>query len=131
MKSAFIKAFAELEVPQAVYEALCLKIATLERRAARVHAVIFGLLSLVSLAALVPALQYAGDQFYASGFYEYFRLMFSDSAFVLTYWREFGLMLFDSLPSLAILILFPIAALLLWSLKRVAQTARTAFAQAS
>lgn len=120
--------FAELQAPESLYRAVHMRISALERRAARIRMTIFGILSLVSLAALVPALQYTAEQFYVSGFYDYTKLIFSDSSLVVTYWREFGLSLVDSLPSLALLLLIPIVALLIWSLKRTAQTARTAFA---
>ena len=122
------KVFAELKVPEALYRAVHMRISALERRSARVRAALFGFLSIVSLAALVPAVQYAAQQFYVSGFYDYATLMFSDSSLVVTYWREFGLSLMESLPSLALLLLIPIVAMLLWSLKRTVQTARIAFA---
>jgi hypothetical protein len=124
----FKKAFAEVKAPEFLYRAVLLRISALERRTARMHTALFSVLSIVFLVASVPALQYAGQQFYASGFYDYLALLFSDSSLVLTYWREFGLSLMESLPSLALLLLIPIVAMLLWSLKRTAQTARIAFA---
>lgn len=127
-RNALYTSLAELKAPEALYTVICTRISLLERRTARVRVVLFGVLSVVSLAALIPALQYAGQQFYASGFYDYATLLFSDSSLALTYWREFGLSLTESIPSLALLLLIPIVALLLWSLKRTAQTARTAFA---
>lgn len=128
MKEHLHTILAQLKAPESLYEAVRVRITALERRSARVRSALFGALSLVSLAALVPALQYAGQQFYASGFYDYFTLLFSDSSLALAYWRELGLSLLESLPSLALLLLIPIVAMLLWSLKRAAQTARTAFA---
>lgn len=122
------KAFAEVPAPRRLYEAVLVRIAALERRAARTRALLFGALSVLSLVALVPTLQYAGEQFYASGFYDYASLLFSDTSLALTYWREFALSLLESLPSLALLLLIPIVVVLLWSLTRAAQTARVAFA---
>lgn len=121
------RALAPIEPPQGLYAAIMMRIELARRRAAQMRTALFGLLALVSTAALVQVVQYAAGQFYASGFYDYLTLILSDHTLVLTYWREFGLSLIESLPSVAILLLLPITAALLWSLVRLVKNARTGF----
>lgn len=116
-----------LEPKVGLYHLIIMRIALAKQRGARVRTALFGALALLSGAALVPALQYTAEQFYASGFYDYLTLIFSDRGFVLAYWRQFGLSLFESLPSLALLLLLPIVLALGYSLYRVVQTGRVAF----
>ena len=110
-----------------LYAAILERVAYAERRMARIRTALFGALAILSAVALLPALQYAGEQFYASGFYDYLTLIFSDHDFVLTYWRPFSLSLVEALPSLALLLLVPITFALVYSLRRVVQTGRVAF----
>ena len=118
---------AATELPQGLYAAIMARIDTAKRRAAQIRAGLFGIVALASGAALVPALQYTANQLYASGFEDYLSLMLSDQGSVLTYWREFGLSLVESLPSLALLVLLPIAAALVWSVVRLVKNVRTGF----
>ena len=116
-----------VEPPQGLYGAIMARVDLAKRRAAKMRAGLFGVVALVSAGALVPALQYTANQLYASGFNDYLSLMLSDHTLVLTYWREFGLSLIESLPSLALLLLLPIAVALVWSLVRLVRNARTGF----
>jgi hypothetical protein len=116
-----------VEPPQGLYAAIMARIEAAARRSAKIRAGLFGLVVVASGAALVPVMQYTASQFYASGFYDYLSLILSDHSLVLTYWREFGLSLIESLPSIAILLMLPISAALLWSLVRLVKNARAGF----
>lgn len=127
-KEAGLYKYLHTEEPKAgLYQAILERIAYARQRSARVRTALFGALALLSCVALVPAVQYAAEQFYASGFYDYLTLIASDRGFVLMYWRQFSLSLIESLPSLALLVLLPIAFALVYSLRRVVQTSRIAF----
>ena len=124
------RTLATIEPPQGLYAAVLARIDLAKRRAAQMRAGLFGFVALVSGALLVPALEYTSSQLYASGFYEYLSLLSSDHSLVLTYWREFGLSLIESLPSLALLLLLPTVVALVWSLARLVKNVRTGFAYA-
>jgi len=113
-------------VPQGLYEAVLAKVAAARIRAARIRAGAFGLIATISAIALVPVIEYTADQLYKSGFYDYVSLVLSDRADVVLYWREFGLSLLESLPSVALLTLLPIAVAFLWSLSRLIKNIKTA-----
>lgn len=119
--------FMAVEPGAGLYRAIVERIALARKRGARVRAALFTLLALVCTAALVPSFQYAAEQFYASGFYDYLGLIISDRGFVLMYWKQFALLLIESLPSIALLLILPLAFALAYSLRRVVQTSRVAF----
>lgn len=118
---------AEVPPPRGLYEAILARIDAAKRASARVRAGLFGAVAVLSGLALVPAVQYAFAQFYASGFYDYASLLLSDRSLALTYWRELSLTLLESLPALALLLVIPLFAALVWSLLRTVQTARIAY----
>ncbi len=116
-----------VDAPAGLYAAVMLRIATARRRAAQLHALLFGLCTVLFAALLIPVLHYTTEQLYASGFYEYLSFIASDRSLAFTYWREFSLSLIESLPSIALLLLLPIVAALLWSLSRLVRNVRSAF----
>lgn len=121
------RTLSTVEPPKGLYEAVMARIDTARRRAAQMRAGLFGMVALLSGALLVPALEYTMSQLYASGFYDYLSLILSDHSLVLTYWREFGLSLIESLPSLALLLLLPTIVALVWSLARLIKNVRSGF----
>jgi len=112
--------------PQGLYEAVLAKVAVARIRAARIRAGVFAVITLVCISALVPVIEYTADQLYKSGFYDYTSLILSDRADFVLYWREFSLSIVESLPSVALLVLLPLAVALLWSLSRLIKNIRTA-----
>jgi hypothetical protein len=114
-------------VPEGLYEATLARVAEARIRLARIRAGLSACIALASFAVLVPVVQYTAEQLYASGFYDYASLFMSDRGLVFTYWREFGLSLVESLPSVALLVLIPIAVALLWSVSRLIKNVRTGF----
>jgi hypothetical protein len=96
-------------------------------RAARLRFGIFFGLSLVSISALAPALQYFVSEFYSSGFYNYVTLALSDSGSILTYWKEFGFALADSFPTMAAAAVFSALFVLLGSIRNLSRDIRVTF----
>ena len=86
------------------------RIALLEAEKVRRKAYGFGVLAIVALAALVPAVQYAFGQTAQSGFYEYIVLFVSDSGYVFAHLREVIMTIAESMPLTGIT--FTLAALL-------------------
>ncbi|KKW23915.1 MAG: hypothetical protein UY70_C0007G0014 [Candidatus Kaiserbacteria bacterium GW2011_GWB1_52_6] len=119
--------FTEVEPPEGLFKAVLARIALARRRAARIKLAALGTVILVSGAALVPAVSYAVQEFYTSGFYDYLSLFFSDSSVAFSHWQEISLSLAESLPSLAVLLLVGFAAAFLWSLRRAVRNAGAAF----
>ncbi len=77
---------------------------------------------------LVPLAQSIGQEFYASGFYEYASLLFStDSGSISSSSQELLYSLVESLPSLALLGAGVVTAVLVWSLRRVMLSSKIAF----
>lgn len=88
--------------------------------------VVFLLVATSSLAALIPAIGYAMNEVYASGFYSYFSLLFSDSSVVLSHWQMIFLTLAESLPSISLLLLIAVMSVLILSVNQVLKNAQFA-----
>lgn len=120
--------FQEIDPPQGLLSAILARIARIARerqRAARIRFAAFGMGLVVSGGMLIPVVSYTLHEFYASGFYEYFSIFFSDSAMAMTYWRELLISMAETLPSLAILFLLGLVAAALWSLRNVLRDFKT------
>lgn len=116
---------SELEPPRSLYAAILSRIALERQRSARIQLVAFGAASFFTVLILIPSVQYALSEFYASGFYDYASLFFDSLS--RGYWLEILYSLADSLPSLPILILIAVGGALAWSVRRTGQHVRTAF----
>lgn len=119
--------FREAEPPAELFSSILMRIALARRRAAQLRLTAFGTATFISVLLLIPAVQYAANEFYTSGFYDYASL-FLDS-FSHGYSGELLYSLADSLPSLALLLLIAISAALTWSFLQTKQNAELAFAR--
>ena len=64
----------------------------------------FTALSLISFIALIPSFNHLSNQFTQTSFFAYFKMMFSDSSFILQSGKEFLLLLGESLPVMSIVL---------------------------
>ncbi len=117
--------FREIDPPHGLFSAILERVAYERQRAARFRLAAFGTLTFVSILMLIPAVQYALSEFYASGFYEYASLFFDSLSH--GYWQELLYSLADSLPSLSLLLLAIIGTALVWSLRHTNRDVRIAF----
>lgn len=120
--------FLDPETPRDLLSGVLARIAHARRRAARLRLAALGTGLLTILLAFIPAFSYAMHEFAASGFVTYLSLFFTDTHVALSYWRELSFTLFESLPSLALLMLASLITAFGWSVKRTVHNARVAFA---
>ncbi|MEI7720315.1 MAG: hypothetical protein WCI89_03885 [bacterium] len=122
--------WSEVEPRTGLCSLVLLRIAHARRSAARVRTFLLGVVALGFGTALVPIVHYTMTELYASGFYEYLSLLFSDNRFVFSSaFRELAFSLVESLPSVAILLVAGASVGLLWSLARAIPNAKIAFAR--
>jgi hypothetical protein len=105
VKQKLIKAFqatkyeADLDLPENVWQAVVLR----DRCIARAKLWTFSVIGFISLVGLIPVLKALLSDFTQSGFSEYLSLAFSSSGLIITYWKDFLLLLAESLPVLSII----------------------------
>ncbi len=75
-------------------------------------------LTISSLAALIPALNYLTTAVSTSGFYQYLSLALTDQSVFISYWRELALSLTESLPIMAVTAVLSLLAVLLWTIPK-------------
>ncbi len=117
----------EVVPPQALCGVVLQHVAAVRRRAARIQIGITATVALFSGVALISALSYAVQEFYASGFYDYLSLMVSDHNVIFSFWQTFSYLLLESLPSFAIAGVLVCAGVFGWSLSRIPRNVRYAF----
>ncbi len=88
-----------------LYRTVIARIRWEERRSARKRLLLWSAASLCACAGLVPASGYAMQELQQSGFYSYLSLLFSDASLVFASWKEFLLLLTESLPIVEITVL--------------------------
>jgi hypothetical protein len=115
----------EIDPPRELFSAVLTRIAFARQRTARFRLAAFGTVTFVSVLMLIPAVQYALNEFYTSGFYDYASLFFDSLS--RGYWQELLYSLTDSLPSLALLLLAIIGTAFVWSARQTNRNARIAF----
>lgn len=75
-----------------------------KRRSVGFRLMFLGVATTASLAVMILSFQYVAREFYQSGFYQYFSLIFSDGAVIMTSWKEFVLSLAETAPIMKIII---------------------------
>jgi hypothetical protein len=107
----------QVEPPKDLLGSILSKIEFQEAKTAKNKSLFFGVISLFSTIALIPAIQFTIQEFSQSAFYSYLSLAISDGDMIIKYWKEFSLSLAESAPLLGITITLAIILALLGSLK--------------
>ena len=90
-----------------------------EKHSARLKLFVFSSMGFASLVGLVSTFRVLLSDFTQSGLYYYISLLFSDSKFILSYWREFAVVLGESLPVESIILSLCLVFILFLSLRYI------------
>ena len=99
--SSYKKLFTTIEqeqVPAHIFEAVVYRIEHYKTIRARVYLTAHVALVIVAVVSLIPAIQYAMTEAANSGFMQYVSLIISDSSSIMSNWKEFSLLIAESLP---------------------------------
>ena len=105
VEQKLIKAFqatkykADSNLPENVWQAIVLR----DRCIARAKLWTFSAIGFISFIGLIPVLKLLLNDFTQSGFSEYLSLAFSNSESIIIYWKDFLLLLAESLPVISII----------------------------
>ena len=97
------------------------------KHAERFSFIFSGLFALASFAGIVFAARYTAQELNSSGFYQYISLVFSDPGSLASYWKDFGLLLAESMPILAIATVLATAWAFLSSIKILVKNKKHGF----
>ena len=117
MRNKSLSFLTEVDPPEELSARVLLSIQAEKQRIACIRLYLFGTVSAVSFVALFPALQYTFSEIASSGFNDYASLIFSDTASLLPYWKEFTLSLVETLPVFGLIISLGLVFVLLESLR--------------
>ena len=116
-----------LKPPTKLRKAILLSIRRVEQRQARIYFATAASTLLGSVIGFIFSLQYLLAAFYASEFYSYATLFFSDPDVVSRLWQDVAISLAESLPVLSIIVCLIAVGILLASMRVMAITIRAAF----
>jgi len=88
-----------------------------EKRVARLKLWAFSLVGGTSFVAFVPAIKMVLSDLTQSGFYEYVSLGLSNGGSILSFWKEFALLLADALPIVSIIVSLSLVFIFFLSLR--------------
>jgi len=86
------------DLSENIWQAIVLR----DRHIARIKLWAFSIIGLVSFIGLIPVLKIMLSDLTQSGFYEYLSLIFSSGS-IITYWKDFLLLIAESLPVISII----------------------------
>ena len=103
--------------PRALKARILACVAQAAERSLRAYRILFGALSVVSAALMVPAASFAAREFSQSAFASYFSLLFSDGGMALANWKDLTLSLAESSPIIGVTLILAAAFALLASVR--------------
>lgn len=89
---------SEKEPPSRLFGVILQNIENRRNRMEKIRKSFFGAMAFISAFAGFFAFKFVVSEFGHSAFFEYFSLIFSDTALITAYWREFVSILAESLP---------------------------------
>jgi len=116
----------KITAPKGLFEIIIKRIEAQEVRTARIRFFSFGALSLVLSGGLFYAFKLTLQEIIQSDLSHFLSLIFSDTALVLTSWKEYLLTLTESAPLNGITILLAISFAVIWSIKYAAKNEKSA-----
>jgi len=120
MEQKLVKVFKKTEyqmnpdLPEKVWQAIVLR----DKCINRVKLWAFSAVGVFSIIGLIPVFKMLSNDLAQSGFYEYLSLAFSSNGLILTYWKDFLLLLAESLPIMSIILTLTLIFILFVSLKQ-------------
>jgi predicted nucleic acid-binding Zn ribbon protein len=96
-------------------EDICRVIVLREKRSRMIRFSGYSIITITSLAAIVPATLSLFHQFGQSGFTQYASLVISDSGILAGYWKQFAVTLVESIPGVSLAVVLVVLLVLVWS----------------
>lgn len=130
MGKDYKKLFSGLEnpgLPAGLYGSVLARIDNEARRLSLIRLAIFVPLVLISSVAVVTSFQYLVEVSAQSGLSEYLSILFSDSGTVLSYWKEFLLLIAEQAPVLGAALFLGAVLAFAGSLRSAIKNAQTVF----
>lgn len=108
----------ETPICDKIYRSVVSRVERFEIMRSKRRSIAYKLLSLATMAALVPSVNYIVKSIYLSGFGEYVSLIVSDSSYMTAHWKEFLLSTASSLPITGTIVVLLTLFILASSLRR-------------
>ncbi|MCX6723991.1 MAG: hypothetical protein NT155_02315 [Candidatus Staskawiczbacteria bacterium] len=112
---------SNIEPPIGLLEKILKRIHREERILVIRRVIIFSILLIGSLLGFIPSLRMLVSDFNQSGFSSFFSLVFSDFSLVSAYWKNFMIILLETLPAASLALFLAVLLIILESIKLIAK----------
>ncbi len=113
-----------IDIPKGLEESIILRINKEKKKILIFKIVYASTLFIASVLVMMPVIKSLLESLRISGFYEYVSLIYYDSSALLSYWKEFIMLVTSSLPFFAIAISLAILGVFIWSLSSLNKNIR-------
>jgi hypothetical protein len=110
-----------IEPSQGLFKKIMKRIHREERFLAIRKNIFFSITFVISTGSFIPAFKMLLSDFSESGFLSFFSLIFSDFSIISVYWKNFALILLETLPVFSIAVFLVILLVFLQSLKSLSK----------
>ena len=114
----------EINPPERLYSSILKRVEKEKKRYLKIKLFFHSAIALISFSAIIPSFIYMSGSFTQSGFSQFVSLIFSDGATIISYWKDFALLLAESLPIFSIIVLLISMFALLGSIRYVTRDAK-------
>ncbi len=108
MRQDYEKLFTHLDIPEPPADLLPKIMSRIQGKRhffnLKQRLIIFSLSTVSSVVALIFTFKMVWTGFFDSGFLQFFSLLFSDFEVVVSYWRNFVMSLFETLPAMGLIL---------------------------
>ena len=125
------RSFKEVELPARLFSDILVRIRAREQCLRTLRFTLSFVSALISFTLIIPAIRLVGQELSQSGFYSYLSLIFSDGGAVLSSWKEFALLLAESLRPMGIAFFLATTFFLISSLKSMIKNMKVSFLSTS
>lgn len=111
----FFESISQIEPKKELYYFILAKIEAKKRMSAKIRLMLFGGMAVISAVSSVPSIAFLVNEFNQSGFFKYVSLVFSDGQSLVTYWKEFSVILIEAMPAFWMATTLTLTLLFFWS----------------
>jgi hypothetical protein len=112
---------SQIEPSKELLEKILKRIHHEERILVLRRVILFSITLIASAVGFIPAFKMLSADLAQSGFFNFFSLIFSDFSAVASYWKNFTLILLETLPAIAIVLFLALVLVFLQSLRLLAK----------
>ncbi len=109
---------ADTDICERMQRSIICRVENFEIKRSHRRSMVYETISIIGLLFLIPVIYYIIISSTQSGFGKYISLIYTDSSYILTNWKEFTLSIMSSIPIMGVIVILSILFIVVSSLRR-------------